>query len=168
MRYIMSISLQKLTKSVLIASMLSSTFVHAADVTTSTTITAKVKNPTKLVTEYSPKATLIANTSNDGKVIGILSVSGYASNTSAPSLRFTDNGKVSKRLTFTNVSDPQKSFQAKMRWNGTESSPWINNGPGNMMGDLPEKVNFYITVHNTKPISAGQYSNIISVTALNQ
>jgi hypothetical protein len=165
----MVISLKKLSQSLCAVSLLSSPFVHAADATTNTTITATVKNPTQLVAEYVRKNTVYANKDNDGLVMGILSVSGYAPQTPAASLRFTDAGGVSNRLTFTNTVDSTKSFQAKMLFNGRDNSPFINNGGLSIHGDLPDpKTDFHIKIHNKKPIPAGQYSDIISVTLVNQ
>ena len=141
---------------------------NAATASTDTMITATVKSPTKLSVDYAPKAPLIANKSNDGKVFAILNVSGYAHDTTGSSLRFSDKGGVSGRLTFTNSSDPTKSFLAKMLYNGYENQPWINNGPGGIMGPLPEKVFFYIKVHDQTVISPGVYSDVINVTVLNR
>lgn len=141
---------------------------NAATVSTDTMITATVKSPTKLSVDYVPKAPLIANKSNDGKVFAILNVSGYAQDTTGPSLRFSDKGGVSGRLTFINSSDPTKSFLAKMLYNGYDNQPWINNGPGGISGPLPEKVFFYIKVHDQAVITPGIYSDVVNVTVLNQ
>lgn len=140
---------------------------NASVASTNTMITATVKSPSKLSMDYVPKAPLVANKSNDGKVFAILNVSGYAPDTSGASLRFSDRKGVSGRLTFTNNSDPTKSFLAKMLYNGSESQPWINNGPGQIMGPLPEKIFFYIKVSDQAIIAPGIYSDVINVTALN-
>ena len=166
----MTISLQKLSQSILAVSLLSSPLVHAADVATSATITTTVKNPTKLVAEYVRKNTIYTHLNNEGRVIGILSVSGYAPQTSGNALRFTDSAGVSNALTFTNVADPSKYFRAKMRFNGKDYTPSVNGGIGQIMDDLPdEKADFHIAISNSnKPIVAGEYSDIIEVTLVNQ
>ncbi|TQN75907.1 UNVERIFIED_ORG: hypothetical protein FHU00_4969 [Citrobacter freundii] len=146
-------------------------FSHIANSETRSTdimISTLVISPTSLSVDYVPKASLIANSSNDGKVFAILSVSGYSPNTQGPHLLFSDKGGVSGRLTFTNTSDPSKSFLANMFYFNSKTHPWINNGPGTLMGTLPDKVDFYITVSDKQPLSAGTYSDIINVTVRNQ
>ncbi|TBN97366.1 hypothetical protein EYZ49_17310 [Salmonella enterica subsp. salamae serovar 13,22:z:-] len=66
------------------------------------------------------------------------------------------------------VKSPTKSFLAKMLYNGYENQPWINNGPGGIMGPLPERVFFYIKVHDQTVITPRIYSDVINVTVLNQ
>lgn len=141
---------------------------NAATASTDTMITTTVKSPSKLSMSYEPKAPLIANKSNDGKVFAILHVSGYAPDTTGHSLRFSDNGGISGRLTFTNKSDPTKTFLAKMLYKGYDMQPWINNGPGGIAGPLSDNAFFYIKVHDQTMISAGVYSDLINLRVLNQ
>lgn len=132
-------------------------------------ITAMVKSPTTLSVDYVPKTALISGKPNNGKVIGILNVSGYAPTTTGPSLRFSDSAGVSGRLTLTSTISPENKFQARMILEGSSStSPWINKGPGNLQGTLPEKVSFHIKVSDATSIPAGQYTDIINITARNQ
>lgn len=166
---IMNIKLQKKIKPItFIMPALIAQFSHAETQSTTTMITTNIKSPTILSVNYIPKAILIANKSNKGKVIGILSVSGYAPTTTGATLRFSDNVGVSGRLTFSHTLDPDKHFQAKMYYKGFDSSPWINKGPGNMQGTLPEQVDFHIKVSSPDNIQAGNYSDIITITAINQ
>lgn len=157
---------KKLSFAVTLASF--SYMVNAATVSTDTMITTTVKSPSKLLVDYEPVKRLSANKPNDGAVFAILHVSGYAKDTTGPSFRFSDKGGVSGRLTFTNQSDPTKSFLAKMGLFGYDSQPWINDGPGQLQGPMADKISFHIKVHDQAVITPGVYSDMINLRVLNQ
>lgn len=137
---------------------------HANSNLVYTSIVNVAKSPATLSVHYKVNSRPMGNKSNNGKTIGVLSISGLPSDITGTKLRLSDSGGVSGRLTFTDVNDPSKKFQAKMIYAPSRALyPKLNSESTNMMGKLPETVRFNVVISDSKPIPPGKYNVNLNV-----
>lgn len=132
---------------------------HANSNLVYTSIVNVAKSPATLTVHYKVNSRPMGNKPNNGKTIGVLSISGLPSDITGTKLRLSDTSGVSGRLTFTDINDPSKKFQAKMIYASSRSQyPKLNSESTNMMGKLPGTVSFNVVISDSKPIPPGKYN----------
>ncbi|NJZ74393.1 hypothetical protein [Escherichia coli] len=154
----------------------SSAMANAADLTTETTVTATVVEPAKLTLTYAEGDPIIIKDGifdPTGLVIGTFTLSGYKSGTHSTSVNFTDAAGTPGLLTLTPTSknDDVEPFTVYLM-SGLDGAfePQVNgsgylDSPG-VLADGSQ--DFVVQPNRGDDISAGNYSDNVTVTVSNQ
>lgn len=149
----------------------SSAVANAADLTANTNVTATVVEPAKLELTYEEGAPLVIKNGEieQNAIVGVLDLSGYKAGTSTESVNFTDAAGEQGALTLTSA-DGKSHFTAKIETAENGNEPKVN---GQALFDsfqamTGENQKFNVLVRTAEDVTAGAYTDAVTVTVSNQ